>query len=412
MIKNQNGANLVGILDLFRGSKDEQIAKRFISVMRALGESRRLEFDSKEFLIRKFDADGSAAGNASLHNLRYELKKASVGEQDAIYLKYARSSVEERDESATYENTKPRLGVLLKDAGYPEYISLLNRVELSGEEGRPMLWRPVTSDVIACCIEETEVSLRFLTEADIEKWRVPVDQVFADALANVRAKPCEWRAYGAAHGVAAPDSYIAARLLCDESILALAVRGRPVAVVPDRDTLFVTGSEDEEGLAGLAILVEQQLKEANRRISARPMELTKGGWQPFEPPASVRNSFARSARMLDAEYWEGFQAALEKDLSARDQDIFVARLSVYTENDTGVAHSMVVWSKDVDSIFPVADRVHFYEGKDKPTRVALWADVMRVMGPFMKNLEGLPVRYRVNAFPNAEQMAAMGAQMG
>jgi hypothetical protein len=320
--------------------------------------------------------------------------------------------VEERDESATYEDTKSRLGLQLKDAAYPEYIAFLNRVELGDGKGHPMLWRPVTSDVIACCIEETEVSLRFLTEADISKWRVPVDQVFADALANVRAKPCEWRAYGSCHGVAAPDSYIAARLLCDEIILALPIRGQPVAVVPDRDTLFVTGSEDEEGLTGLAILVEQQLKEANRHISARPMVLTSDGWQPFEPPASVRNSFARSARMLDAEYWKGFQEALEKDLSARDQDIFVASLSVYTENDTGVPHSMVVWSKDVDSIFPVADRVHFYEGKDRPTRVAAWVDVIRVMGPSMKKMEGLPVRYRVNAFPNSEQMVAMGAQVG
>jgi hypothetical protein len=403
---------VVGILDLFRGSRDKQIARRFISVMRELGETRRLEFDSKEFLIRKFDADGSAAGSASLHNLRHELKKASATEQDAIYRKYALSSLEKRDESATYEDTKPRLGMLLKDAGYPGYITLLNRAELGDGKEHPMLWRPVASDLIACCIEETEVSLRFLTEADIARWRVPVEQVFADALANVRAKPCEWRAYGSAHGVTAPDSYIAARLLCEETILALPVKGQPVAVVPDRDTLFVTGSEDEEGLAGLAILVEQQLKEANRHISARPLVLTKDGWQRFEPFASVRKSFALGARLLDAEYWKGFQDALEKDLSARGQDIFVASLSVYTENDTGAAHSMIVWSKDVDSILPVADRVHFFEGKDKPTRVAAWADVTRVMEASMKRLDGLPVRYRVNVFPNGKQMLAMGAQIG
>jgi hypothetical protein len=125
-------------------------------MMRALGETRRLEFDSKEFLIRKFDANGSAAGNASLHNLRYELRKVSAAEQDAIYRKYARSCVEERDESATYEDTKSRLGLQLKDAAYPEYIAFLNRVELGDGKGHPMLWRPVTSDVIACCIEETE----------------------------------------------------------------------------------------------------------------------------------------------------------------------------------------------------------------------------------------------------------------
>jgi hypothetical protein len=112
---------------------------------------------------------------------------------------------------------------------------------------------------------------------------------------------------------------------------------RPVAVVPDRDTLFVTGSEDEEGLTGPAILVEQQLKEANRHISAQPLVLTEDGWQQFEPPPNVRNFFALGARLLGAEYWKDFKDAQEKELSARGQDIFVASLSVYTENNTGAA---------------------------------------------------------------------------
>jgi hypothetical protein len=94
-----NGAYFVGILDLFRGSKDEQIAKRFISLMRELAETRRLEFDSTALVIRTFDSDGSTAGNASLHNLRYELKNAPATGHKAIYLKYAKSSLEESDES-------------------------------------------------------------------------------------------------------------------------------------------------------------------------------------------------------------------------------------------------------------------------------------------------------------------------
>ncbi len=39
---------MVGILDLIRGSNDEQIARRFITVMTELGETRPLEFDSKK----------------------------------------------------------------------------------------------------------------------------------------------------------------------------------------------------------------------------------------------------------------------------------------------------------------------------------------------------------------------------
>jgi hypothetical protein len=38
-----------------------------------------------------------------------------------------------------------------------------------------MLSRSVTSNVIACCIEETEVTLRFLTEADIARWQISPD---------------------------------------------------------------------------------------------------------------------------------------------------------------------------------------------------------------------------------------------
>ena len=80
----------------------------------------------------------------------------------------------------------------------------------------------------------------------------------------------------------------------------------------------------------------------------------------------------------------------------------------YANEQTNAYWSNVVWSKGVDTILPVADRVTFFEGDGLPRRVAAWADVVRVMAPSMQELEGLPLRFRVSVFPNAEQMVGMG----
>ena len=42
---------------------------------------------------------------------------------------------------------------------------------------------------------------------------------------------------------------------------------------------------------------------------------------------------------------------------------------------------------------------------------AVWDNVARVMGSGMAREPGLPERYRVSSFPNAEQMVAMGTQV-
>jgi hypothetical protein len=72
---------------------------------------------------------------------------------------------------------------------------------------------------------------------------------------------------------------------------------------------------------------------------------------------------------------------------------------------------MTVWSKEVDTILPLADRMYFYERENEPLRVTLWADAIRVMASAMQPVVGLPPRCRVNSFPSAEQMVAMGARI-
>ena len=401
----------MGILDIFRGSKDERIARRLIAELRRLGDIRRLEYSAADGLILSFEDEDKRSGTLSLHNLRHELDRAAKSEHDAIYERYARCSTLEASEVVTvYSDVRGSLGILLKDATYPGYIELMNRVDLGATKPDPLVWRPVVADVVACVVQEKASSLTFVKQSDLETWQVDASQVFEDALANLQARGMEVHVVQHCHGFLAQDSFIAARLLCTEKFTGITLQGLPVAVVPDRDTLFITGSEDEEGIASLAGLVNRQLVEASRHISMRPLVLTAEGWREFEPPESARVAFGNAIRTFEGNNWAAFRSLYEKDLSERGEDIFVAQLSVYEDNGTGEYFTSTVWSKGVDTILPRAERVHFFEGENSPLRVALWPDVIRVMGGGMQQLEDVPLRYRVNDFPTSEQLVAMGAR--
>lgn len=87
------------------------------------------------------------------------------------------------------------------------------------------------------------------------------EQVLRDARTNVCALACEVHSSGRAHFVFADDSFQAARLVHTALFKDRPARGLWVAVVPDRNTYFLTESEDLEGLSVLAQLAAKQFGE-------------------------------------------------------------------------------------------------------------------------------------------------------
>jgi len=441
------GTLAMSILDLFRGSPQERIARRYIKALRDAGEKRELRYIPAEQVIAVLDEKGARQQVAHMGNLAREISGAPESERDAIYRRYAASLVEKEGEkrSSDYATVKPSLRILLKDETYPVYIDLQTQVDMpGGSKPSAQVYEAVVGDVIACCIEETERGLQFVTEGDLARWGVSAEQALTDAKANVCALPCEVNATGRAHYVFADDSFQSARLvntdLFNSRAVGVGVRndlndvslggvtmataqkiaggavtqtafngtGDWVAVVPDRDTFFLTSSEDTEGLAGLARLMEKQLEVGARLVSGMPFVLREGRWEVFEPPKEVRVLFGNVARRYMAIRWSDYKGVLEKDLERRGEDIFVASLTVYKEKDSDAYWSGVVWTKGVDTILPAADRVSFYELDTKQTRERPWKEVARVMGERMERLEGLPERYRVKGYPSAGEMLKIG----
>lgn len=97
----------VGILDLFRGSKGERIARRYIKALRDAGEIRQMVHVPAERVVAILDEDGKRSQIAFLGNLEREISRAS----EIAKATYARGRV--RRFHASFRVACPQRGRLL-----------------------------------------------------------------------------------------------------------------------------------------------------------------------------------------------------------------------------------------------------------------------------------------------------------
>jgi hypothetical protein len=279
-----------------------------------------------------------------------------------------------------------------------------------GARAKPFLYRPFAGDLAIYVVLDRELGMDYVSEGMVESWESTPDQVIDDALANSRQMTFTTESAGQLLFVKGPDGYNVSCLVCEDAIRKLPVNGLPVAAPATRDSLSITGSEDLPGLELLAQILEAEAGSGTRHVSGRPLLLAPTGWQVFAPPASLRERFLRIARQYDALFWSDYKDVLEKYFASRDEDIFVASLSLFQNEADKSTFTTAVWSAGVDTILPPADRVGFYDEENETTRFADWADVLRVMGPDMEEQHGPPLCFRVRQFPTEQQFLAMGAQ--
>ena len=144
------------------------------------------------------------------------------------------------------------------------------------------------------------------------------------------------------------DSYDASRLLLTELIRQLRLKGDPIAMIPNRESLIVVGSEDELGLAGMVKLASKALKEP-RPISGIALRFDGDEWTPWLPDVShpSYNDFRKLyVQALATDYaWQ--KDLLDKLHTKRDEDIFVATYSLLQAPD-GKLLTYAVWTEGSD----------------------------------------------------------------
>ena len=387
----------------------EAFARRAIQTLRAAGEKRDIQYDATGFLLR-IGAQGENPGETVfLGNFFDEYLALAPEQRDEVFAQLSRM----RDRPTlpkTYAEARPNLLPVVRGRTFFEQL----RMVVKGGAGKPVpiSWKPVGPFLGAGLAFDGPETLQYLGPEELARWGISFDEAFTAALGNLRQRSTEALEQLAPGTCQAPwqDNYASSRLLLDEVVRRCEVRGEPVVVVPHRDLLLITGSEDEDGLRQVA---EKSLRAlmAPRALDGRAMRLTARGWVPFMPErlSNAWGGLRKLELFTRARDYDEQTQRLEKLYEERGEDVFVAAFTPY-QDEHGRSLSYAVWLKGVDTLLPRTEVIFFMDpalGEEAPpVAIGRWDEVAKEVGGLLMPVEGLyPERYRVKGFPSEEQLA-------
>jgi hypothetical protein len=195
------------------------------------------------------------------------------------------------------------------------------------------------------------------------------------------------------------------------------VDGDPVVMVPNRDTLLLTGSEDEAGLGIMAAAAEAATQQP-RPIHTMPIRLEFGSWTPFLPPKELP-AYLRFKQMMinsQGQDYEEQRALLTTTHQKQSEDIFVASYSAMRNTRTGELASFCTWTRGVDSLLPRTDLIHLVDLErpdgQKVVASVSWERVEEIVGDLLEPLGIYPERHRARDFPSEAQIKSIKAEGG
>jgi len=260
---------------------------------------------------------------------------------------------------------------------------------------------------VAFCVDFPDRILELNAET-LRGWSISTQELSQLALHNLRQRS-ENTFVPVAPGVFASrwrDNHDASRILLTHEIERLGVKGHPVATIPNRDHLIITGSQDVAGLQTL-ITATGKILEEPRPMLAVPFILQDGAWAAFRPPADHPLHATIEQAWLDTRLMEyAEQKSLMDKLHEKDgTDVFVATLSAIRKKD-GAPFTYSVWTRDVRTLLPRSACVVLISGESGQEPIMVpWDDVARVAGHLMTPVaDGYPARFEVARFPESEAL--------
>jgi hypothetical protein len=398
----------MGLLDFLWGPPGrDKFARLVMEALRKRGEVRELSYDAGRFRI-------AVAGGSfmNLTNGYQEYCAADKGKRGEVLKRFlsAWSAPERTRLPEAFEDVHPDLLPVVRSRFYYAAADLQGRAQ--GGQGMDIPQQLLGDHLCVSLVYDLPTAMRSISQDDLDHWQVTFYEALEASRRNLEqmgptafvAIP-EKRIYISANH----DNYDASRLLILDLIRRLEVRGDPVVLVPNRDTLIVTGTEEDDGLTFLASAAEKSFQEP-RPISAIPLVLRDDEWQTWQPAwdSPLAPAFrALRLRSLGAEYND--QKDLLDDLHQHEQkDLFVASFKAYEQGDKQ-PRSFCVWVDGADSLLPETDEIHLYrpgpnQGKGNVVAVASWRQVREICGDLLEPAGLYPERYRVREFPTSGQL--------
>jgi hypothetical protein len=380
-------------------------ARRLLRGLREAGDVRSFRFDEEKFSLVE---EGVPQPNVLyLHNIHAEYEAAPSGVREAVLQRFVRSMLPYALPE-TWSEAAPLVRARVTDRGGFEQVAL--RARLSGMDFPSTPYIPLAEHLALALVIDLPDAIISVSWDECARWKVSRSQALEVAVENLaRLSREDFERQGALFVSPWRDNYDASRLVLIESIAELPVKGRTVALLPHRDHLLITGSEDVEGLTRLADEGEA-LASAPRFLGFFPVVLEEGTWRVFRLDeahplyARYRTIEVQQQVRLHAEQKELLDALYERT----GEDVHVATFQgIHSEGRT---FSYATWTKEVHTLLPRTDVVVLVDldaPEAEPLKVQ-WDALERHAGHLLVPEGTLyPARYRVKDFPSEEVLAML-----
>jgi hypothetical protein len=393
----------------FQPPNQRRFAELLIERLQQAGDPREARFDESEFRIF-FTEDGKDAGIAYLSNLYKEYCQLPKDERPKWWSAAIRGALAYRKGIPDdYDDAKPDLRPAVRSRSHLEATRL--DAILQGVEFPAVPYESIGDHLAAAVVYDLPESIAFVNQDQLDRWEATFYEAMETAKQNLLEVQCNLISVGQRfYSLAGGDAYDASRLVLIDRIRDLEVEGEHIAMAVNRNTLLLTGSEDDQGLSLMATMAEKHASEP-RPLCPVPLRLSGDEWETWLPP--VGHADYLRFKELEIGYLTQEYAMQKQQLDALYQkqksDQFVATLTGYKKPGELVS-SYAVWTNGVATHLPKADEIIFFSKAPAVKRRVPWQRVLDVVSHLMRPEDAYPPRWLVDEFPTEEQLKAMGGE--
>jgi hypothetical protein len=310
----------------------------------------------------------------------------------------------------TYEEAAAHLMPSVYSRNFVEACRLLAKIK--NPDGPEYLYHLYAEDLAVCLVLDMPETKIRLTEADADRWGVPVAELYRRAFENLSKQSfgfhCRF-ADGRVLKSAADDTYDAARLLLPSRFNGVPVRGTPVAMVPHPNVLLIAGDDDPEALG---ILLDEACGQMKDPLAIGPyiFRLTDIGWEPWTPrcsPAELGKFQGLMLETLALDYTRQQQLLREQESrKPAAEQFFIASHGTMPGDRPDGLKTACAWTKNAPSLLPKTDAIAFVAGT-KVKGLVPWSIAAAQMQDELEPMNFHPERYAVRSFPTDQQLDEM-----
>lgn len=293
-----------------------------------------------------------------------------------------------------------------------EVLAVTLRGPVGGEHGKNMVAREFLPCLQEYLVIDGAHRISFCMEPAVSKWNTPLDELFAigrQRIADTGAR-LSFEEDRGVYSVDNDDDYESARLLLPGFLASFAdqVKGRPIAVVPTRNQLYIAGDADPATVISFCELAEREYAASPRRVSAAIYSVDEAG-RVVRYVRDVKDEAALRARASHVRFEGNEYTAQRQDLQAQQEiDLNPAFIASFggLESKAGELLSWASIASELQTWLPRTDLLVIQHGSEQ--KLFAWDEVQRVAPHRLKPVPDLfPPRWETLGDFTAEELAQM-----